>query len=446
MAFGSALRENLAALRGTLGRTFRGAERQRNFYLHLHPPRVTERSLRFATTFGLGITTLTLSLLLAVTGALLMLYYSPTPDSAYASMLDIEQVVAFGAFTRRMHRFAAHALVVVVALHLLRVVATAAYRGRELNWWIGLGLFGLMLGLAFSGYLLVWDQTAYWAVQVAANLLDNLPLIGAHLKILLLGGDQVGAASLLRFYTLHVALLPGLLLAGVVWHLWRIRRDDGLARPAAANSAQVSAWPHLVLREVILALTVIGLIGILTLFLDASLGPPADPLHPANPEKAPWYFVGFQELVSYSALTGGFLFPAALALGLSLLPLLDREDEGIGVWLGNAADRGWLVVSVIVAALGFGLTEVAFLWPGAQATHVHWPGWLQDLINPAGLGMLIALLSFALIGQRSGRTRPALRAALVVLMVFLLGATLIGIARGPDWILEWPWAQAGQLG
>lgn len=440
MGFGAALLDNLRALPASIEASWQSAgEQRRNFVLHLHPVRITARALRLGTTFGLGIITLALALLLAATGVLLMLYYSPAPESAYGSMLDIEHLVVFGGFVRRLHRFAGHAMVVAVGLHLLRVCATSAFRGRELNWWIGLVLLGLVLGLAFTGYLLVWDQTAYWAVQVAANLLDNLPLIGAYIKVGLLGGERVGAASLLRFYTLHAALLPGGLLGFVIWHLWRIRRDNGLARPPVPEEAMVPAWPNLVLREVIIMLAVVGIVGLAAVLLDAGLGPPADPLHPANPEKAPWYFIGLQELVSYSALTGGVLFPAGLFLCLVLMPLLDREEEQVGVWIGPRTDRLLLGATALFGLLTFVAAEAAFLAPDNRAAHARWPALAQDLINPAGLGLLAALIGFVVIGRLSGRTRPALRAALVVLVVFLIGATFIGACRGPDWMFSWPW-------
>src|SRR3990172_4174110 len=131
---------------------------RRGFLGHLHALQTAERTLRPATTFGLGLAALTLFLLLGLSGALLMVYYAPTPRDAYGSMQDLEHAAALGSFFRALHRWSAHAMVLAVALHLLRVVATASYRKRELNWLFGLGLLSLTLGLAFTGYLLPWDQ------------------------------------------------------------------------------------------------------------------------------------------------------------------------------------------------------------------------------------------------------------------------------------------------
>jgi quinol-cytochrome oxidoreductase complex cytochrome b subunit len=204
---------------------------RRSFLLHLHPVRVFSTSLRPTATLGLGISAVVLLLLLFASGLLLMLHYTPTPEQAYDDVRDLMAVVPFGDLTRRLHRVATHALLIVVGLHLLRVYVSAAYRGRRLfNWLVGLGLLLAVLAFAFTGYLLPWDQTAYWACTVGADMVGLWPGVGPWLKRLFLGGDVVGARSLLRFYVLHVALLPTLLAALVGYHLWRLRKDGGLAR------------------------------------------------------------------------------------------------------------------------------------------------------------------------------------------------------------------------
>jgi len=209
----------------------RGVSGRRSFLVHLHPPRVSVETLRPTATFGLGLMAVVLLVLLTLSGLLLMLHYTPSPDQAHADVRDLVAVVPFGELTRRLHRLATHALLVVVALHLLRVLLSAAYRGRRwLNWGVGLALLACVLGFAFTGYLLPWDQTAYWACTVGADMIGLFPGLGAALKRLFLGGDVVTARSLLRFYVLHVALLPALATALLVYHLWRIRKDGGLAR------------------------------------------------------------------------------------------------------------------------------------------------------------------------------------------------------------------------
>jgi len=407
---------------------------RRNFVYHLHPLKVTERALAPTTTFALGLVTLTLFLTTAVTGGLLMLYYVPTPEGAYASILDIEHLVTLGEPLRLMHRFAAHLMVVTVALHLLRIVAMGAYRCREINWLFGLSLLALVLALAFSGYLLPWDQTSYWAVRVVTNMLDHMPLFGVMAKPLLLGGSEVGGATLLRFYAMHVAVLPAFLVAFAVLHLWRIRRDGGLAY--AGEASTVPAWPHLVLREGVIVLVVVGLLALWTLLIDSPLAPPADPMRPSNPEKAPWYFVGFQEMVSYSAVIGGFIFPGFFALLLLALPFLDRDDDAVGGWFASSAERLRLVV---VAALTAAVV-VAAVWMCAHPALAVLETWTQELVNPVTLSLALCLIAFAWVSNGSG-LRSGLRAALAVLVVSLLVFTVVGICRGPDWAFFWPWEE-----
>lgn len=197
--------------------------------LHVHPVKVRERSLRFTTTFYLGGISLGLFLILIVTGILLMLYYHPSVPQAYRDMKDLQFVVSSGRFLRNMHRWAAHAMVAVVFLHMLRVFYARAYEPpREFNWVVGVLLWILTLVLSFTGYLLPWDQLSMWAVTIGTNMARATPLIGEKLRFLLLGGNIVGENALLRFYVLHCVILSLLLALGIGVHLWRIRKDGGL--------------------------------------------------------------------------------------------------------------------------------------------------------------------------------------------------------------------------
>ena len=287
-------------------------------------------------TLGLGVMTLTLFVALALSGVLLMIYYVPTPGEAYTSTQDLEYAVTFGAFLRALHRWAGHAMVLTAFLHLLRVSFTGAYFRRELNWTIGLGLFLLTLGLAFTGYLLPWDQLAFWAVSVSANMLDYIPWVGGFLKKILLGGREVGQAALIRFYMLHVAFLPGLMLGLAVLHVWRVRKDGGLAREPEGpeNASTVPAWPHLLLREAILVVVLLTLLCLTATFVSAPLGGAPDIHNPSNPEKTPWYFLWIQEMVSYSAPVGGFLFP-----GLPPCRPVPASSSGTGTGRGGTMVR-----------------------------------------------------------------------------------------------------------
>jgi len=414
---------------------------RRSFVYHLHPLRITRRALRVSTTLGLGVVSLTAFLILSVTGVLLMIYYQPGTGEAYASMQDIQYAVALGSFVRALHRWAAYAMLVSVLLHLLRVASMGAYRGRELNWLVGLGLGACVLGLAFTGYLLPWDQRSYWAVRVSANMLDSVPFLGGAIKSMMLGGQSVGQSALLRFYMLHVALLPAGMLALVAVHLWRIRRDGGLAGAPkeGEDSELLPAWPHLVLREALLMLWVLVILAAVAALVSAPLGVPVDVHVPANPEKAPWYFLWAQELVSYSAPLGAFVIPALLLAGLVGLPFLDRENVGVGRWFGTPACRLAVLFSALAAIAALGLFEVFYMraGPGAffKALGTVWP----DVVNP-GTGMIVmALLAALTAGIATGSTRAAFLSGLVVMLVMLLGFTLIGACRGPNWVFYWPW-------
>jgi len=201
-----------------------------NIFFHLHPVKVSRRSLRWSYSLGLGIMTSILFGVLVFTGVLLMFYYIPSIERAYPTMKQIQLSVPLGQLTRNMHRWSAHAMVLVVILHMARVFYTGAYkRPREFNWLVGLALLLLTLGASFTGYLLPWDQLAYWAITVGTNIAGYVPLVGETTRLMLLGGGEVGQEALIRFYTLHVALLPLAITLLVSLHVWRVRKDGGLA-------------------------------------------------------------------------------------------------------------------------------------------------------------------------------------------------------------------------
>jgi len=217
-----------------------------NAFLHLHPITIPKHAIRVRFTYCLGGLTFFLFLVETVTGVLLMFYYRPVPEYAYIDMKTLEYAVGFGEVLRNLHRWGAHLMVIFVMLHMLRVFLTGSYRPpREFNWVVGVSLLVLTLLLSFTGYLLPWDQLAFWAVTVGTNMAAATPFIGAEgpfhdlfgvtanndARFLLLGDTRVGASALLRFYVLHCVGLP--LVAGVlmVVHFWRVRKDGGISRP-----------------------------------------------------------------------------------------------------------------------------------------------------------------------------------------------------------------------
>jgi len=462
-----------------------------NVFLHLHAVRAHRWSLRWSTTWGLGVTAMAAFLITLVTGVLLMLYYKPYPDVAYLSIKDIHFVVPTGRFIRNIHRWAANVMVVAVLLHMARTFYTAAYRApREFNWLIGMALLVTTLGLSFTGYLLPWDQLAYWAITIGANIAsaprevtDALGMTeffdpGGLQKLLLLGSDQVGEEALIRFYLLHVMVLP-LVLAGLAAvHFWRIRKDGGLVRPADADrrlgptppdtypvfteapaktyhlaaivrgrtpavgdgpEQTVPSMPHLFYAEAgVFMLTTLVCLA-LALVADAPLKELANPAVPENPAKAPWYFLGLQELVSYSAFMGGIGIPTIVMLGLGLIPYLDREDTGTGEWFGGPG--GWrLTLQAVVVGFGAALL--------VEAVAIRF-GWLREwfpaipqlvitVVNPGTLLTAIYGGYSVWLVRRYDSTRAG---ALGLFTCFLCGFILLTVIgtyfRGPNWTFYW---------
>ncbi len=224
----------------TIGRSFfrstdRVTERDRaaghwsNFFLHIYPVKVRREEINFRYSWYLGVASLVLFVSLVVSGVYLMFFYVPSPASAYGDIQTLQTEVAFGQYIRNVHRWAAHLMVITVAAHMARIFYRGAYKPpREFNWVVGVILLLLTLLLSFTGYLLPWDQLAYWAVTVGSSMAGFVPLIGKTVKDMLLGGAQVDSATLLRFYVLHVIVLPGLAIVLLGVHLWRWRKDTML--------------------------------------------------------------------------------------------------------------------------------------------------------------------------------------------------------------------------
>ena len=377
-----------------------------SFFLHIHAARVSRHVLRPTYTLALGLIAAILFIVLSVTGLALMLYYIPHPPEAYDSMKDLQFVVTFGIILRNMHRWSAHAMVGVVFLHLCRVFWTGSYKPpREFNWVVGVTLLLLTLGLSFTGYLLPWDQLAYWAITVGTNIAAYAPLVGDQLKYLLLAGHVIGPMTLLRFYVLHCVVLPLAMLVLISFHVWRVRKDGlsgaeaqavpveevagvfpastkthGLMaltrRPRSSVEArdpndEVFAWPHLLYRELLVALAVVIALHVVSLLFMAPLEEMADPTRTPNPAKAPWYFLGLQELVHYSALMGGVIAPTLVVLALVILPYVDRTRAGGGQWFAperRLANTIFTVLAIVFA----GLTITGTFFRGANWAWV-WP-------------------------------------------------------------------------
>ncbi len=201
-----------------------------NIFFHLHPVKVSRKSIKPTYTWGLGVLATVMFIVLTVTGVLIMFYYVPSTEMAYRNIVELQTKVPYGQLMRNMHRWAAHGMVLIVVLHMVRVFYTGAYKPpREFNWIVGVVLLLITLGASFTGYLLPWDQLSYWAITVGTNMAGYTPVIGSQVQLMMLGSFEVGQNALTRFYALHVAVIP-LALAGLIsLHVWRVRKDGGLA-------------------------------------------------------------------------------------------------------------------------------------------------------------------------------------------------------------------------
>ena len=203
-----------------------------NVFLHLHPVRVKKHAVRYTYTFCLGGISFFLFLVLTVTGVYLMFFYVPSVSRAYQDMLAIGNSVAFGSLVRNMHRWGAHLMVLTVFLHMMRVFYHGAYKPpREFNWVIGIVLLFSTLWLSFTGYLLPWDQIAFWAITVGSGMAAYGPFVAKETSFILLGGAQVDQGTLIRFYVMHVIAFPLIAAILMIVHFWRIRKDGGITGP-----------------------------------------------------------------------------------------------------------------------------------------------------------------------------------------------------------------------
>jgi quinol-cytochrome oxidoreductase complex cytochrome b subunit len=207
-----------------------------NVFFHLHSVKVSRKSLRTTYSFGLGLISVIVFAVLSITGLLLMFYYVPSLERAYSYILILQTRVPFGQLLRNMHRWGAHLMVIVVVLHMARVFYTGAYKPpREFNWVIGVLLLILTLAASFSGYLLPWDQLAYWAITVGTSVASYEPLMGNTIRAVMLGGSEVGQEALTRFYAFHIIVIPAAIALLTSVHLWRVRKDGGLAAQDAGG-------------------------------------------------------------------------------------------------------------------------------------------------------------------------------------------------------------------
>ena len=380
-----------------------------------------------------------------VTGLLLKFHYEPSPENAYNSILNLQESLLFGKMLRNIHHWSAIALVWIAFLHMLRVIFTGAYRKpRHASWIFGLVLLILVVLSNFTGYLLPWDQLSYWAVTVSTSLLSYVPLAGDLLRETLLGGKEVGQATLTNFFNLHTGVIPLMMIILMGYHFWRIRKAGGvIVSERDRDSPMVDTRPHLLNREFVVALTLLAAIFLLSSLLDAPLRERANPSFSPNPAKAPWYFMGLQELlIHFHPFFAVVVFPVTVLAAALWLPYIKHDDTNQGIWFlsdrGARSSKLSLAAGVLFTVLFIGLSE---LLPDPEVLLPAVPALITTGLIPFLVLALSMWLFIKIIRERLTLNRSEVIQSVIVLMITSYTIlTLAGIFfRGEGMNLVWPW-------
>jgi ubiquinol-cytochrome c reductase cytochrome b subunit len=356
----------------------------------------------------LGAATLTAFLVQFLSGAVLATYYVAAPDHAYDSVQFIRHQVSAGSLLRSMHHWGASVTVVLIVLHLIRVFVVGAYKyPREANWLVGVGLFVVVMAFAFTGYLLPWDQRAYWATVIGTSIARRTPFVGAHVEALLRSGPDVGAATLTRFYAFHVMWFPAVLVSLIIVHIALLIHHGPSAPPAAleagappkttdeaypvyydeadaATKRGAHFWPDVYVRYAIVALSVVVMIVALAAVLGAGLEPPADPTDTSYIPTPEWYFLPLYQLLTivppWMESLAAVGVPGALVVVLLALPFFDRKSTR------SLRKRPVALASLVILLAGAGLL-LGMAMQHSVATPAVEPGPPLTAVQHAGRAM-----------------------------------------------------------
>jgi len=416
-----------------------------NIFLHLHPVTLNEESIAFNRTFGLGGMAVLLIVIQFLTGIMLRFYYEPFPGLAYESIVLLQNNVLFGRLVRNVHHWSGVFLLIITFLHLLRTFLTGAYQSpRQVNWIIGLLLLAFVVFSNFTGYLLPWDQLAYWAITVSTSILKYIPLIGNSLREFIIAGNEVNADTLLIFYNLHSSVLPILMLLLMGYHFWRVRKAGGVIVPNNSEDKKiVPTYPNLVYKEGVVALVLIAIILVIAVFANAPLLELANPNYSLNPTKAPWYFAGIQELLMhFHPFFAGFFIPLSAMVFISYLPFLKYKEPSSGKWFHSEKGKKSAKISAIFALFITPLLVFLTEYLINLEKLIPWlPPFISNGILPFTIIILIIWLFIKVINQKY---RLSLTESVQTIFIFIITCfvilTLIGIFfRGVDMALTLPW-------
>ncbi len=356
-----------------------------NFVLHLHPMRIDKRAIKFTRTFGLGGICALLFVILFITGTILRFSYIPTVEKAYDSIVELQTHSVFGQFIRNIHHLSGKLLVVVSFLHILRVYySQSIFKRRAQNWIFGLMLMFLVVLSSFTGYLLPWDQLSYWAVTVITRIIEYIPFVGIYIAQYVRSGDAVNGNTLLNFYNLHTGVIPLLFVVLMSIHFWLVRTAGGVALPKSDHKEKVDVLPNLVLKEVMVASILIAFIFLISAFYNAPLLDEANPLKSPNPTKAPWYFLGVQELLLHlHPIFSAVVVPLAFGFFMIYLPWFNYKNHHTGVWFNSGLGKKLTIQSAIISMVfTFGLIYVLDYFLHFDIWLVNWPSWISTGVIP----------------------------------------------------------------
>ncbi|MCP4900577.1 MAG: cytochrome bc complex cytochrome b subunit, partial [bacterium] len=385
----------------------------------------------------------------AATGALMMFVYQPSSELAYDSVRALESEVVFGSLVRGVHYWCANLVVVVALLHLARVFFTGGFHGlRQFNWIVGIALLVFILASNFTGYLLPWDQLSFWAITICTGMARYVPLVGPWLQELMRGGSEVGSHTLILYYTIHTTIIPILLIGFMAFHFWRVRKAGGVISPQPEVAADPKTrerlvfFPFLFARELAVGLVWVAAVLTLSVLFGAPLGDQANPGMSPNPAKAPWYFVGFQELLIHlHPLVAVVMLPLLVLILAACVPYLRYDEATGGKWfLTDNGPKLVLQSSAVGAAVAVGLVLLnEFCLQGAE--WVKGPAWLLDSVVPGGLLIAVVWIVWIWLTRRNGASRDeAIQGVAAMFAAAFVVLTLFGVwFRGPGMALVWPW-------
>lgn len=371
----------------------------KSFLFHLRPRYYQRGSTWFTHTFRLGWMSTFLFFVETITGLILMIFYAPTPAEAYGDILNLLSNVPFGDYMRDMHRWGAELMVAAVFLHMARVYFTASYKHpRQFTWLTGVVLLLITLLLSFSGYLLPWDQLAYWAVTIGASMADKAPIVGREVQLLLAGAPAIGANGLLRFYLLHVLFMPLLAILFISIHYYKVAREHSISLPAVVEEGEMDEderkWakeridiiPDLMTHEVFLIVATMAYMTVyVTFFYNAALESHADAFVTPLDTEAPWYFLWIQGMLKLGDPTlMGVILPTLIFGLLFAVPYLDNNPSRLGKNRKLAISLGVLFILANVILSYMGTPQWGIETPPA-------PRILQDLSPQEGEGPIEGL-------------------------------------------------------